>query len=849
LQDIVRLRRGRIIYWPGRGEGVWGTGSRVCRRGEGGGRYVEMSDAPREVNPELDGVYLSDVNMDGAADLVQVRFREVDVWFNEAGTGWTRRTIARDTPSAPAFAPRVRFTDIDGSATTDIVWANAGRWEYIDLTAGQRPRVLTGVRNGLGAQTSITYGSSAQDYLRDLLETSTGPSGVETFDWSTPPSGPDARLCDLSSHASRPGCTSAEPAEWLVRSTGSPVISTVVRSVSTSDRLGVLGRTSQVSESRFAYHDGYCEGIEQEFRGFGAADAISVGDANNPTVYSRTRFLQGRRPSELEGDRLASNPNEALKGREFMTEVFDADGVFLSTSLATMTNRHLMTGLDGRDIHYAFVSESNQLTYDTAPFVPGAATLELDLVRSEAVDAASGVAGGSTVERTYTLGVRADLAHASRVRTEFDTVTNLGQVTVRRDYGRVDVLSAGWIDEQVAAISQTRSINGVGQWLWVQASERLIEHRDHPAGRGIYLGTNIYYHDLRDGDPLNTYYRAQRPLEHDFSGESAAVGGAAGYGPDKNYWRESWARDAWGQVLAASLGLAKLRNNPTSIPSNALRYARTSYDGLYDQVAVQERILVTRNTQTFLDTSGQWDRGLGAIVSVTDPNGLTSRVTQDGLGRLTSVTPPAVAGCSGEHVATHIRYELTPDADRQPLSRVISTTELACDGTLGQAGDTLVSIAYVDGLGRARASLSTNDTTGGGPAWVRGGLATLDKKGTVRRSYQPDFFSGSDTDLRAVLALPTDIPYVWARYDAFGRQRASVAEDGAETWTSSHSHSSDVCDPLDLDPSSPHYQTCTTTIVDGFGRTIDQILRNNTPGVGIELYHLWSYYRVDGALL
>jgi len=28
LQDIVQLRRGRVIYWPGRGEGVWGTGSR-----------------------------------------------------------------------------------------------------------------------------------------------------------------------------------------------------------------------------------------------------------------------------------------------------------------------------------------------------------------------------------------------------------------------------------------------------------------------------------------------------------------------------------------------------------------------------------------------------------------------------------------------------------------------------------------------------------------------------------------------------------------------------------------------------------------------------------------------------
>src|SRR5690606_27857696 len=27
ITDIVRMRRGRVVYWPGRGEGVWGEGS------------------------------------------------------------------------------------------------------------------------------------------------------------------------------------------------------------------------------------------------------------------------------------------------------------------------------------------------------------------------------------------------------------------------------------------------------------------------------------------------------------------------------------------------------------------------------------------------------------------------------------------------------------------------------------------------------------------------------------------------------------------------------------------------------------------------------------------------------
>ncbi len=239
-----------------------------------------------------------------------------------------------------------------------------------------------------------------------------------------------------------------------------------------------------------------------------------------------------------------------------------------------------------------------------------------------------------------------------------------------------------------------------------------------------------------------------------------------------------------------------------------------------------------------------WDRGLGAIQNAADPNGLTSTVSYDGLGRLTSVTPPAVAGCPADSIpTTRIAYHLTTDPVAQPLSRVVSTTELDCTA-LG--ADTLVSVAYVDGLGRARAALATN---GSGSAWVRSGIATLDKKGSTRRTYQADFSDVSETDYRAVVALPADIPYTVSRYDAFGRGRGVIAEDGSVVWTSYHSLSTDVCDPLDNDPSSEHYRTCTTASADGHGRTIDQVLRNRDPDTGgDEVYRLWTYYRADNAV-
>jgi hypothetical protein len=92
IQDIVRIRRGRVQYWPGRGDGELGRRDRKrAHRGEGADRYIEMATPPAEINVELDGVYIEDVNEDGAADVVQVRFDAIDVWFNRAGRRASRR--------------------------------------------------------------------------------------------------------------------------------------------------------------------------------------------------------------------------------------------------------------------------------------------------------------------------------------------------------------------------------------------------------------------------------------------------------------------------------------------------------------------------------------------------------------------------------------------------------------------------------------------------------------------------------------------------------------------------------------------------------------------------------------
>ncbi|WP_275935527.1 SpvB/TcaC N-terminal domain-containing protein [Sandaracinus amylolyticus] len=848
LLDIVEIQRGRVRYWPGRGEGSWGEGPHECARGEGANRYIEMATPPAELNVELDGVSLTDVNADGATDVVQIRFDAVDVWFNRAGRAFTQRLIARGTPPTPSFVPRTRFADIDGSGTTDIVWGTANDWRYVDLAGGRRPRLLVRVENGLGAQTDIGYGSSAEDYVTDLAAAQRCTS-CERFTWGRADGGHSARLEEL-----------AGTETW--HSAGSPVISTVVRSVTTSDRLELLGREPHVSTTNFAYHDGYYEGIEQEFRGFGAADAQAVGDWNHPTSFTRTYFHQGRRPQSIADDRLADNPYEALKGREFLTETFDERGVYLSSAHATLTSRNLYQGLDGRWIQYAFVSEANELRYDTAVWAASAEELELTDVSFEAW-------GTTSWSQTSIVQRRARIRgqHFVRIKTTYDEVDSLGQVRRQTAHGAID--GAIPVDD-VIVTHTTPVLRNPAEWIWRTGSTWITGTSDGVA-QGPLRETINEYNDA--GDVVLSRQVVGPLRAYTFGGDGSTEGPAIqqlqvnpsstpGVSLDDDLVGSS-LYDAWGNALASCVGADISELDPSTIaarPAGCLRYARVSYDADYAQLAETETTHVSTSGVTTLSTSGTWDRGLGAVLSATDPNGLVTSVTYDGLGRLVAVVPPRAEGCSDDRPTTRIAYELTGNAGAVPLSRVITTTELDCDAEYGEEGGSLVAISYIDGLGRARAGLSTGDAPG---EWTRSGLSTLDAKGTVRRAYQPDVYVGSETSLAAVLALPRtvaspsgfpafaedDIPYTVTRHDAFGRTIGQHAEDGSYTSQSFHALSVDVCDALDNDSSSGFYGTCTTSRSDGHGRVTDQILRTYHADTGApEQHRLWSYYRIDGVV-
>lgn len=853
LVDIVKIRRGHVVYWPGRGvtetgAPVFGDGPRDCRRGDGDDRERVMATPPAELNPELSGVILADVNMDGASDVLQVRFRELDVWFNRAGEGFTER-VTVDSPMAPDFAPRIRMADIDGSGTTDLVYGSASRWEYLDLMGGQRPRLLREVRNGLGAVTNLAYGSSAEDYTGDLEEADTC-SDCEAFTWSRVSGDCDARLEELSG-------------ECAYRSGGSPVISTVVRSVTTTDQFDLLGREENVSVTQFAYHDGYYEGIEQEFRGFGAADAVAVGDANHPTAITRTWFHQGRRPTSIATDRLAENPFEALKGRQWLSETFDEAGTFLSSAHATITMRRLMTGLDGRDVAYAFVSQSNELRYATDFPSASPGELALDWLVTEHVDDAGALIPDDTCPGSVTIRNGTYV----NIQSTTDEVDNLGQVLHQIAHGRVadteGYFAAG--TEQIESFAVPELVNPAS-WIW-RTGETWIE--GHGASGRLGYAHNTF--DTTTGDLLHAEQHADLSgVTLDFAGDAdgaAAYTLAQAYPSDTQVLEASTAYDAWGNPTASCAG-GDLGESGTNT-ADCLRYAEVDYDGAFAQLPVTEAIALNQSSATWcdrttgsfcmLETTAAWDRGLGVLLSATDPNADTTTVTYDGLGRLTGVEPPDAPNeddsCAVGRPVTTFQYDL--NVEGLPVSRVSSTAMFKCNVSYQH------SHSYVDGLGRARATLArSSKNTTGVRHWQQSGIGVFSARGTAVRAFNGQWIKSDEPHPVDAVGLDATLPDTLARHDAFGRVTRATAQDDSFSTMRYGALMTEACDPLDLGehgtsavPFAPgtFTGTCALSYVDGHGRGVDQILHNRIPdgvGMGIdEFYRLWTTYRADGSVL
>jgi RHS repeat-associated protein len=796
LADIVKIQKGNIQYWPGRGNGLWGTGGLDdCAAGTfGASRDVSMVSSPYYTEPDASALRLDDVNGDGLDDLVQVRFTDVDVWLNVDGIEWTERHVIAGTPPAPSYANRVRLVDINGSGTRDILWGDGGNYRYIDLAGGHRPWVLTHVANGLGKSTDLEYASSPSLMIAASKASET---------WST---------------------TTPMP------------IHVVVREIE-RDNLAIVGRPAGEYVTEYKYKDPLYDGRQREFRGFRSTTVTRVGDANSPTSSTTSTFLLGECKDEdsssgvdpcAVSQRWRDNPREALKGSPVLSETYDTSvpPVYLSTSHTTYTLRQLYAGLDGRAVRVVFASAQDHYLYDDGPFVAVTSGMSTSLVdvmleKSVGVTPVSDVSSSVSV-RSATTGT----AHLQ----ETTSIDAFGNVLEEKDLGCAAVAGACVeADESISAVTVPVLVSHASGWLYRSGDTSTV---------GSVGGARDVHHHTYDalGQPTFVTADLSGTLALDrFHETSATVAPApSAASADGTIFLSEARYDGFGNAVVMRGANGHYRAITLDTPYADLPTSETTYAGPLASGGEHGTVELT--------ASATYDRGLGLPRRVTDLHGEITEVTQDAFGRplsLTAPDPTSVGDLSPLPTAT-IEYFLA-DSLGKPYSIIHTRTHIGATLSEDKYRN---DWAYVDGLGRTIVTLAQADPSAGdGGDWVAHGLTEYDNKGAARRAYRGWFYTGDPATFPLSMTPPAK--YGRQRNDAFGRPLETFNLDGTVTLASVyHALSADAWDAADLSP-GPHYGTPASSRKDGHDRVVSTLERIHV-GSTIEVRETKTTYLPTG---
>jgi hypothetical protein len=218
LMDIVRIRNAEISYWPNCGYGRFGGLIRM-----GNSPHFDYEDAFHHGN-----IRLADIDGSGTTDLLYLSSDGLHLYMNQAGNSFSpMRRLRLSSPLDNGSV--VSVVDLLGNGTSCVVWSSAlpslpPNFRYVDLANGEKPHLLNRFENGLGSECLIQYTPSTKFYLDD-----------ETI--------------------GRP---------WLTK------LPFAMHCVERVEMLDHIARTRFTK--RYAYHHGYYDGHDREFRGFGRTE-------------------------------------------------------------------------------------------------------------------------------------------------------------------------------------------------------------------------------------------------------------------------------------------------------------------------------------------------------------------------------------------------------------------------------------------------------------------------------------------------------------------------------------------------------------------------------------------------
>lgn len=786
--DLVLLRHGGIRYFPGRGNGYFGTGPLACPAGQFDQLHdVVMTETPDEVG--RDGMQLGDVNGDGLDDLVYLTPGRLTVWLNADGEGWTAGHTFQTTPSSFSYAARMRIADINGSGTRDLVWGDARNYKYIDVAGGQRPWLLTRVENGLGAATTLEYATSTELML--AAQTAGNP-------WAST----------------------------------SPVVLHVVRRVTQSNELAWAGAPPVRVTTEYEFRDPVYDGRQREVRGFRETLVRTLGDAQSPTSIGRTRFLLGECVDETPNDsiddcgpegRYRDNRREALKGLPVETESFDEQGRYLSSEHSAYTLQQLYEGLDGRVVRFAYPSTHDELRYDVAAFDAASSDRALGVPEVTIAGASAPNDPPATLHQRATQGT-------VLLRTE-QSLDLFGILRQKTDYGCVAGCAA--TDPVIRSVSTPVRIDDGSGWsfrtqaTWVEGVSPAVPPR-HETRTTYDANGDVRYVDqvLAGTLSLDRFH---------VSGATVAPTPASASRDGVIRTKEE-VHDGFGNLVferGADGHCASSRPVPTFADYPVEETVFAGRVGGAGPAGCGDTPLTTRVIA--------FDRGLGVPLELLGMAGDRHAVRLDGLGRLSEAyePDPAQAGVLAPQPSLRVAYDLATPS--RPYSRVLAWNTIAPTPADMAYRET---IALVDGLGVPLATLSEADRSAGDRGdYVISALGTRTAKGLPARTYEPNFGQGSLDVFDGTAAPPA--AFTEQRFDPFGRVLEAAGLDGKLVRRNVyHALSSDAWDATDIYPQpqpGPAPNSPSSKFVDGHGREVDVIDRVREGGSIAEVHTTTVY--------